>query len=175
MKSLNFIIALKSTIFIISLIFLSCHQTQRNYNTPDFTLTDLFGNNVNLYHILDSGRPVLIVTWALWAKESIKELDALLSYTDELESLNIQTLAISMDTKRSVPGILPFVVEHNWIFYYRILLDTADVFRNLYNIQALPTTIAIDRTGDICFNWLGYKSGDEKMIVDTLMVISKDN
>lgn len=162
-------------LIVLLLIISSCTKSQQEYSVSDFTLTDVFGNDVNLYDILDNRKPVLIVTWTLWAKESIKELDALLSYTDELKSLNIQTLAISMDTKRSVPGILPFVVEHNWIFFYRILLDTTEVFRKLYNIQTLPTTIAIDRTGDICFNWFGYKSGDEKMVVDTLMVISKDN
>ncbi len=174
MKDAIFYISKTFKIIIVLSVILSCTQSQHSYNVPDFNLTDIFGNYVSLYDILDNGQNVLIVTWALWTKQSIKELDTLLFYTNEIKSLNIQTLAINMDTKRSVPSILPFVIEHRWVYHYCVLLDTTKIFRNLYNIQTIPTTIVIDRNGNICFNWLGYKSGDEKIIVDTLKEMFSD-
>jgi len=157
-------------VLFLIMFFGVCSNKESHYSVPDFTLTDIFGNDVNLYTILRKG-PVLIVCWTLWAKMGIEELDALLSYNNELDSMDITVLAISEDSRSSVPSILPFATEHKWICYYRILLDTTRTFANLYNIQAIPTTIAIDRKGEIFFNYLGYKPDDEKFIIDTLRAV----
>ncbi|MGB9721958.1 MAG: peroxiredoxin family protein [bacterium] len=137
-------------IVILSILY-SCNKFQRKYTAPDFTLNDVFGNSVNLFDILDKERPVLIINWALWCRMSIKELDALLEFADEMKSINIKILAIHQDSRQSAPEILHFAIDHNWIWNYCILLDTAKVFCNLYNIFMLPTTIAIDKNGEICF------------------------
>lgn len=86
--------------FQISLFKISALSTEKcgslnkfRQNYLHYRLTDIFGNDVRLYYILDNGKHVLIVTWALWAKQSIKEID-------EIRSLNIQTLGISMGTIR---------------------------------------------------------------------------
>lgn len=158
------------TLLLLYLAHISCNKSNDNYRVPDFTLGDVYGNNVNLYRILNQ-RPVLIIAWALWCKQSIEELDTIKYFANELNYLRIKTLAISVDSKRSAPAIPPFAIERNWIFYYSILLDTTEVFRNLYNLQALPTTFFIDMNGKLLINWPGYKKGDEKKIIDSIFTL----
>ncbi len=155
---------------VLIFMFIACNHNDPQYAAPDFTLPDVYGNQVNLYSLLDQG-PVVFVPWALWCKMTIKELDALKPYEDTLHLMRIHILAVSQDKSKSVPKVLPFAISHDWVCHYRILLDTANVIRDLYDIQAMPSTIAIDMSGDIVYRHEGYKTGDEVIIIDTLKAL----
>ena len=158
---------MKLFFFIFLLIITACSH-HHNYEAPDFTLPDIYGNNIRLYDYLDRG-PVVIIPWALWCKICIKELDALKPYTDDLHfSMGAYFFAISQDKPRAIDQVKPFAESHEWIPHYLVLLDTANIIRDLYDIQAMPSTIAIDQDGKIVFRWLGYRPGDEDSIADKL-------
>lgn len=164
-------------LLLLLLFIISCASAPPEpiqYEALDFTLPDVYGNDVHLYSLLDQG-PVVFVTWALWNKMCIKELDALKPYEDSLHNLmRIHVLAISQDKSKSVPKVLPFAISHGWDSHYTILLDTANTIRDLYDIQAMPSTIAIDMSGDIVYRHEGYKAGDEIIIVDALKALFGD-
>ena len=154
--------------FVILTLFISCGRSHEGFEAPDFTLPEIYGNNIRLYDYLDHG-PVVIIPWALWCKICIKELDTLKAYTDDLHSSKgFYFFAISQDKSRSSPNVKPFAIDHEWIPHYLVLLDTANIIRELYDIEAMPSTIAIDREGKIVFKWIGYRPGDEKLIADSL-------
>lgn len=105
---------------------------------------------------------------------SIEELDALLLYGDTLHSIRVTVFAISQDGSQYASQVTDTAFEHDWVYEYEILLDTANIIRDLYDIQAMPSTIAIDMSGDIVYRHEGYKTGDEIIIVDTLKAIFGD-
>jgi peroxiredoxin len=160
-------------IVLLLLFFSACDHDDPQYSVPDFTLPDVYGNEVNLYGYL-SQSPVVIIPWAMWCKMSIEELDALLLYGDTLHSIRVTVFAISQDGSQYASQVTDTAFEHDWVYEYEILLDTANIIRDLYDIQAMPSTIAIDMSGDIVYRHEGYKTGDEIIIVDTLKAIFGD-
>ncbi len=130
---------------------------------PDFTLQDVDGNVVCLDSLLKKG-PVFMSFWALWCKMCIKELDALKPYYDEFDSLKLNMLAISQDKARAVPKVKPFALSHKW--RYVVVLDPENIMRELYNVQAMPTSFIINQDKKIVFVHQGYKPGDEELIVE---------
>jgi len=155
----------KSFIATASLLALLICTKHDKPSCPNFYLEDVDGNPVVLHSLLADG-PVFMCIWALWATVSIKELDALNPYYDELASMGLQLLAISQDAERNIPDVQPFAESHGWKF--RIVLDPDNVVRDLFDLVALPTCFAINQEGDIVFSYIGYNTGDDSIIVDTL-------
>jgi peroxiredoxin len=129
---------------------------------PDFNLQDIDGNPVILDSLLAKG-PVFMSFWALWCKMCIKELDAIKPFFHEFDSLGVNLLAISQDKERAVPQVKPFAKSHNW--KYVVVLDPENIMRELYNVQAMPTSFIIDQDKKIVFTHQGYKPGDEEKII----------
>lgn len=137
-------------------------------DAPNFSLQDVDGNPVILDSLLARG-PVFMSFWALWCKMCIKELDALRPYYDEFDSLGINLLAISQDKARSVPGVKPLALSHKW--KYVVVLDPDNGMRDLYNVQAMPSSFIINQDKKIVFVHQGYKPGDEELIVEKLRTL----
>lgn len=138
---------------------------------PDFTLEDVDGNTVCLDSLLADG-PVFMSFWALWCKMCIKELDALKPFYDEFDSLGINLLAISVDKARSVPQVKPFAQSHKW--KYVVVLDPEDILRDLYNVQAMPSSFIINQDKEIIFTHMGYKPGDEELIIKKMRELDNE-
>ncbi len=150
-------------LFMISLV--AVYAEESAVPAPDFTLTDIDGNTVCLDSLLADG-PVFMSFWALWCKMCIKELDALKPYYDEFDSLGVHMLAISVDRARSVPKVKPFALSHKW--KYVVVLDPDDILRDLYHVQAMPSSFIINQDKEIVFTHMGYKPGDEEIIIETI-------
>lgn len=151
-------------ILLISLIFAFANEGEV-IDAPDFTLEDVDGNTVCLDSLLADG-PVFMSFWALWCKMCIKELDALKPYYAEFDSMGINLLAISVDKARSVPNVKPFAKSHKW--KYVIVMDPEDILRDLYNVQAMPSSFVINQDKQIVFTHMGYKPGDEEILIETM-------
>jgi cytochrome c biogenesis protein CcmG/thiol:disulfide interchange protein DsbE len=63
---------------------------------------------------------------------------------------------------RSVPQVKPFARGKKW--QYTVLLDPENMMRDLYNVQAMPTSFIINRDKKIVFIHQAYKPGDEEII-----------
>lgn len=134
-------------------------------DAPDFTLEDIDGSTVCLDSLLTKG-PVFMSFWALWCKMCIKELDALKPYFDEFDSLGVNLLAISQDKARAVPKVKPYALSHKW--KYVVVLDPDNIMRDLYHVQAMPTSFIINQDKKIVFTHMGYKPGDEEIIIEKM-------
>lgn len=158
---------MKKIIFVLT-ICLVCAAYATTASTPDaptFSLTDIDGKPVILDSLLTKG-PVFMSFWALWCKMCIKELDALMPYFKEFNTQGINLLAISQDKSRSVPQVKPFAKSHKW--EYVVVLDPENIMRDLYNVQAMPTSFIIDQNKKIVFTHQGYKPGDEQKIINKI-------
>jgi cytochrome c biogenesis protein CcmG/thiol:disulfide interchange protein DsbE len=159
-------------IFIL-LLFVTALMHAAESEAPDakdFTLEDIDGNPVNLDSLLAKG-PVFMSYWALWCKMCIKELDALIPYYEELDSLGVTVLAVSQDKAKSVPKVKPFVQSHRW--KYIVVMDHDNFMRNLYDVQAMPSSFIISQDKKIVSVHQGFKPGDEKIIVEELRALTE--
>jgi cytochrome c biogenesis protein CcmG/thiol:disulfide interchange protein DsbE len=156
--------------FLLALVFIFADEGEVQ-EAPDFTLEDVDGHAVCLDSLLVDG-PVFMSFWALWCKMCIKELDALKPYFDEFDSLGINLLAISVDKARSVPQVKPFALSHKW--KYVVVLDPDDILRDLYNVQAMPSSFIINQDKEIIFSHMGYKPGDEELIIKKMRELGNE-
>ena len=62
-----------------------------------------------------------------------------------------------------------FVLEHGATF--PVVVDTARVARESYELLGVPTTFMIDRQGRYIFRHLGFSEGDEVMLEDEIRLL----
>jgi thiol-disulfide isomerase/thioredoxin len=122
---------------------------------PDFTLASKNGGNVRLQEQL--GDVVLINFWASWCGPCREELPYLEALQQEYSDLGFTILAVNVDEDPSKADIL----LNDIAVSFPVLFDVNDDVSKLYDVQAMPTTVIVDRDGNQRLLHKGYKSGDE--------------
>ena len=132
----------------------------------------LSGESVDLADIIKEKELTIVSFWATWCKPCQSELDAIAElYPDWLEDMDVQMVAITIDTQRQlakVPGILS---TKGW--EYTILSDANNVLRNQLGFQAIPQTYIVDNEGNVLYSHSGYTAGDEYELEDKLKELSE--
>ena len=122
---------------------------------PDFTLASKNNGNVRLQE--QQGNVVLINFWASWCGPCREELPYLEALQQEYADLGFTILAVNVDEDPSKADIL----LNDIAVTFPVLFDVNDDVSKLYNVQAMPTTVIVDRDGNQRLLHKGYKSGDE--------------
>ena len=145
------------TIVCIAVLFTSTNSFAANVKgpAPDFTLASKEGGNVRLQEQL--GNVVLINFWASWCGPCREELPYLEELQQEYADLGFTILAVNVDEDPSKADILLNEIPVS----FPVLFDVNDDVSKLYDVQAMPTTVIVDRDGNQRLLHKGYKSGDE--------------
>lgn len=141
-----------------AVLFTSIHTFAANTKgpAPDFTLASKEGGNVRLQEQL--GNVVLINFWASWCGPCREELPYLEELQQEYADLGFTILAVNVDEDPSKADIL----LNDIAVSFPVLFDVNDDVSKLYDVQAMPTTVIVDRDGNQRLVHYGYKSGDEE-------------
>ena len=111
---------------------------------PDFTVTDLEGNEVHLSDFL--GKPVVLNFWASWCgpcKSEMPDFEEIYAeYGDDIHFVMVNATDGSRET---VDAASSFIAEQGYTFpvYYDTEYDASIT----YGVTALPTTYFIDAEG----------------------------
>ncbi|MFH0734857.1 MAG: TlpA disulfide reductase family protein [bacterium] len=154
--------------FISSTIIFS--QNKDLKNSPNFILDDINGRKIELIELLNKG-PIVISFWATWCKPCMDELKEYKKVQEELNNNNITFIAISIDDEKSISKVKPFIKSNN--FNFLTLLDPNKDAARKYSVQTIPYTFILDKTGQIVYNHLGFKKGDELKLKAKLIELSK--
>lgn len=150
---------LKILFFVLLTISVTTAQEEsETTKAPNFMLEDLNGEYVELNELLGEG-PILISFWATWCKPCVEELAQYKKIYNEFKDDGLIMLGISTDNEKSVAKVKPYIKSKGYDF--TILLDTnSEVARKFY-ARAVPYTVVLDKEGNIVYQHLGYKKGDE--------------
>jgi len=123
---------------------------------PNFTLKSLTGKNLKLSEM--AGNVVLINFWASWCGPCREEMPLLNDLHKKYEALGFTVLGVNVeeDVKNARGFLKNFPVD------FPVVLDNKNQVSKKYNVIAMPTTVVVDRDGNMRFLHKGYKPGDEE-------------
>jgi peroxiredoxin len=132
------------------------HASQVEGPAPDFTLKSITGENLKLSEY--RGEVVMINFWASWCAPCRQEMPLLDSLYQKYKDLGFTLLGINLDEKSAQAEKLLKEIPVN----FPILLDPKSEISRLYKVSAMPTTILVDRDGNMRFLHKGYMPGYEE-------------
>jgi len=112
---------------------------------PEFSLRTLDGPAARLSDY--RGRAVVVNFWASWCAPCEAELPELVSAYHANEARGLSVLAVNLTDQERRTDVLTFVRAAGIPF--PVLLDERGRVRERYRLIAVPTTVFIDRTGDV--------------------------
>ena len=133
----------------------AAHAAEMNEAAPDFTLKSLGGENLKLSEM--AGNVVLINFWASWCGPCREEMPLLNALHNKYEPLGFTVWGVNVEeNSANAQGFLnDFPVD------FPILLDDTNKVSRQFKVIAMPTTVVVDRDGNMRYLHQGYKSGDE--------------
>lgn len=131
-------------------------------DAPDFTLRSLGGGNLRLEEY--RGQVVLINFWASWCGPCRQEMPLLDRLHHRYQDTGFAVLGVNVEGE--VEPAREIVDQTSVTF--PILIDEAQKVSEMYDLQAMPSTVVIDRDGVVRYIHLGYKPGDEAKYVEVV-------
>ena len=122
---------------------------------PDFALKSSSGQNLRLSEY--RGDVVMINFWATWCGPCRQEMPHLEALYQRYNSLGFTLLGVNVEADPK--GAEAWLAETPVSF--PILLDSQNDVTKLYDVVAMPSTVLVDRTGNIRYVHHGYKPGYE--------------
>ncbi|VAW77243.1 Thioredoxin family protein [hydrothermal vent metagenome] len=123
---------------------------------PDFALKTVSGENTRLSE--HRGEVVMINFWASWCAPCRQEMPLLEELYTQYEPLGFTILGVNVE-KDSKPAL---AMLEDIPVSFPILLDTDSVVSKMYKVVAMPTTVLIDRDGNMRYLHHGYLPGYEE-------------
>jgi peroxiredoxin len=122
---------------------------------PNFDLVARDGGRVQLAEL--EGQVVMVNFWATWCGPCREEMPHLEALYQRYNSLGFTLLGVNVEEDSS--GADEFLAETPVSF--PILFDPESTVSELYDVIAMPSTVLIDRAGNMRFIHHGYKPGYE--------------
>lgn len=122
---------------------------------PDFTLKSATGENLRLSDL--RGEVVMINFWASWCGPCRQEMPLLDEIYSQYKPMGFTILGVNVeeDTTKARKMLQDNPVD------FPVLFDKQSEVSKLYNIVAMPSTILVDRDGNVRYLHRGYKPGFE--------------
>lgn len=130
--------------------------TKMGEPAPDFTLKSNTGSNLRLSE--QRGSVVLINFWASWCGPCRKEMPLLEQLYKKYSPLGFTMLGVNVDKDISLADKILRDIPVS----FPILYDPQGDISKTYDVDAMPTTVIVDRDGKMRFLHRGYKPGYEE-------------
>jgi len=117
---------------------------------PDFTLTDLNGNSVQLSSL--RGKAVVVNFWASWCGPCKEETPWLVELQKQYGPAGLQIVGIALDDSGH-GAVADFAQEMR--INYPVMIGNDSVADSYGGVQSLPTTFYIGRNGQVANSVLG--------------------
>jgi len=139
-----------------------------NGAAPTFSLPSRNGGTVALADL--KGQVVMLNFWASWCGPCRQEMPLLDQMHKKYESLGFKLLGVNVeaDTKDAEQWLAKTPVT------FPILYDRENKVTQMYSVNAMPSTVFIDRKGNVRYVHRGYKAGDEAEYLNQIRVLLKE-
>ncbi|MDH3510706.1 MAG: TlpA family protein disulfide reductase [Gammaproteobacteria bacterium] len=139
-----------------------------NESAPDFTLPGDNGQAVSLSDL--HGQVVMINFWASWCGPCRQEMPLLEQIHQRYEPLGFTLLGVNVEENSS--DAKAFLKDRPVSF--PILFDPDNGVSKLYDVVAMPSTVLIDRQGNVRYLHHGFKPGYENDYQDQVRALVRE-
>lgn len=123
---------------------------------PDFTLRTADGRNLRLQEL--RGQVVMVNFWATWCGPCKVEMPHLNSLYEKYKGAGFTLLGVNVDEdQRAAIGLAQRMGLH-----FPVLLDADKKVSRQYDLSTMPSTVLIDRDGQVRHVHRGYRDGYER-------------
>jgi peroxiredoxin len=144
-----------SILFTSLLLFGTANSANIQGKAPNFTLKSNTGKNIKLSEL--RGQVILLNFWASWCGPCRQEMPLLEKLQQRYSALGFTVLGVNVEEDPSKAKSLLKDIPVS----FPILFDTQNTVSKLYDVSAMPSTVMIDRDGNMRYLHKGYKPGDE--------------
>jgi peroxiredoxin len=136
---------------------------------PDFALASRGGSQVKLSQF--KGQVVMINFWATWCGPCRQEMPLLENIYKKYNKMGFVLLGVNVEPDSK--GAEAWLAKQAPVTF-PILYDTESTVTGLYNVNAMPSTVVVDRKGNVRMLHQGYKPGDENEYLDQIRTLIKE-
>ena len=135
---------------------------------PDFALKSSTGANLRLSEY--RGDVVMINFWATWCGPCRQEMPLLDQLYSRYQRVGFSLLGVNIDddSSRAMDMI------HELGVSFPVLFDARKEVSRLYDVDAMPVTILVDREGNVRHVHKGYKPGYEELYLDQIRSLLRE-
>lgn len=135
---------------------------------PDFALKSSSGENLRLSEY--RGDVVMINFWATWCGPCRQEMPLLDELYTRYERVGFNLLGVNIDddSRRAMQMIEELGVN------FPVLFDAQKEVSKLYDVEAMPVTVLVDREGNVRYVHHGYKPGYEDKYLDQVRSLLRE-
>ncbi len=165
MKIKNLTLGLLVTVFAVTALASSSLEGQV---APDFALKSSTGENLRLSEY--RGNVVMINFWATWCGPCRQEMPLLDELYTRYKRVGFSLLGVNIDddSRRAMHMIEDLGVS------FPVLFDARKEVSKLYEVEAMPVTVLIDREGNVRYVHHGYKPGYEDKYLDQVRSLLRE-
>ena len=135
---------------------------------PDFTLPARDGGTVRLSSL--KGQVVMINFWATWCGPCRQEMPLLAKLQAKYEPLGFTLLGVNIEADSAA--------AQDWLkgttVDFPILFDRQNEVAAHFGLQGMPSSVFIDRAGNVRYLHQGYRPGDESKYADMIRSLVKE-
>jgi peroxiredoxin len=135
---------------------------------PDFILKSRSGENLRLSE--QRGNVVLINFWASWCGPCRQEMPLLENIHKKYQKFGFTVFGVNVDNDSSKADKILKDIPVS----FPVLYDPDGKVSKLYNVNAMPTTVMVDRNGNMRYLHLGYKPGYEDDYIKQIKTLIRE-
>jgi peroxiredoxin len=135
---------------------------------PGFSLTALSGEPATLSQY--KGQVVMVNFWATWCGPCQQEMPLLDQMYKKYRPAGFTLLGVNVD--KEAPAVRELLARKPVSF--PVLLDPANQVSKAYHVDDMPSSVLIDRKGEIRYVHRGYKPGDENEYQDRIRQLIRE-
>ncbi len=141
---------------VFGLMIAGAHAAvELDLKAPDFTLKSKDGGNFRLSE--HRGEVIFINFWASWCGPCRQEMPLLDKLHARYADAGFKVVGISIDEEQTEADALLKKIPVS----FPVLYDSESSVSQLFDVDAMPTSVLVDRNGNMRFLHRGYKPGYE--------------
>lgn len=159
---------LLSTALAGCVLFASLSLASDMRPAPDFNLDSSTGSKLGLSEL--KGQVVMINFWASWCGPCKEEMPLLEQMYRKYKPMGFTLLGVNVEPD---PSKAQALLQKTPVSF-PILFDRQSQVSKLYNVTNMPSSVLIDRAGNVRYLHHGYKAGDENAYLDQIRALMRE-